>query len=166
MDLKLTTRSQEALSSAVRRCLRCGASVTDTHPLESVTLARPAAPYASGDRVVGRYRILESHGSGPLGTTYRAHDPTGRTMAVKVLPAALFPGDTERREFIERYGALCGRTLPGAALPTEVGVDNEVVFVASTWVYGASLRSIVRAYRAADRRLERDQVLGVLRGAY
>jgi serine/threonine protein kinase len=128
------------------------------------TLARPAAPYASGDRVVGRYRILEAHGSGPLGTTYRAHDPTGRTMAVKVLPAALFPGDTERREFIERYGQLAGRSLAQSALPVEVGCDNDVVFVASAWVYGASLRSIVRAYRAADRRLERDQVLGVLRG--
>ena len=150
----------------MRRCLRCGAVLPKPGALTIETLARPAAPYASGDRVVGRYRILEAHGSGPLGTTYRAHDPTGRTMAVKVLPPALFPGDTERREFVERYGALCGRTLPGAALPLEVGVDNEVVFVASTWVYGASLRSIVRAYRAADRRLERDQVLGVLRGVY
>lgn len=157
---------QSRVTPSMRRCLRCGAVLPKAGAQTIETLARPPAPYASGDRVVGRYRILESHGSGPLGTTYRAHDPTGRTMAVKVLPAALFPGDTERREFIERYGALCGRTLPGAALPTEVGVDNEVVFVASTWVYGASLRSIVRAYRAADRRLERDQVLGVLRGAY
>lgn len=130
------------------------------------TLARPPSPYASGDRVVGRYRILEAHGSGPLGTTYRAHDPNGRTMAVKVLPAALFPGETERREFVDLYGQLAGRSLQCAAMPVEVGLDHEVVFVASAWVYGASLRSIVRAYRAADRRLERDQVLGVLRGAF
>ncbi|MDO9019443.1 MAG: protein kinase [Myxococcales bacterium] len=155
---------QSRVTPSMRRCLRCGAALPKAAGLTIETLARPAAPYASGDRVVGRYRILEAHGSGPLGTTYRAHDPTGRTMAVKVLPAALFPGDTERREFVERYGQLCGRTLPNASLPVEVGVDNDVIFVASTWVYGASLRSIVRAYRAADRRLERDQVLGVLRG--
>ena len=150
----------------MRRCLRCGASLPGLGPAAIETLARPPAPYASGDRVVGRYRILEAHGSGPLGTTYRAHDETGRTMAVKVLPAALFPGDLERREFIERYGQLAGRAMHGASLPVEVGIDREVVFVASAWVYGASLRSIVRAYRAADRRLERDQVLGVLRGAF
>jgi serine/threonine protein kinase len=148
----------------MRRCLRCGAVLPKAGPLAIETLARPPSPYASGDRVVGRYRILEAHGSGPLGTTYRAHDPGGRTMAVKVLPPSLFPGDSDRREFVERYGQLAGRTLPQAALPVEVGVDHEVVFVASAWVYGASLRSIVRAYRAADRRLERDQVLGVLRG--
>ena len=151
---------------SMRRCQRCGAVLPKAGVALIETLARPPAPYASGDRVVGRYRILESHGSGPLGTTYRAHDPTGRTMAVKVLPAALFPGDTERGEFLDRYGQLCGRTLPNAALPVEVGVDNDVIFVATAWVYGASLRSIVRAYRAADRRLERDQVLGVLRGVY
>lgn len=148
----------------MRRCLRCGAALPRLGLAVIETIARPPAPYASGDRVVGRYRILEAHGSGPLGTTYRAHDPTGRAMAVKVLPTALFSGDAERAEFVERYGQLAGRSAAHAAMPVEVGVDREVVFVASAWVYGASLRSIVRAYRAADRRLERDQVLGVLRG--
>lgn len=157
---------QSRVTTPTRRCLRCGAPLPKADPGAVETLARPAAPYASGDRVVGRYRIVEAHGSGPLGTTYRARDPGGRTMAVKVLPGALFPGDTERREFVERYGQLCGRSVAGAALPAEVGVDHGVVFVASEWVYGASMRSIVRAYRAADRRLERDQVLGVLRGVY
>jgi len=160
------TQCQSRVTTAMRLCTRCGAPVVKLGDAPVETLARPPSPFASGDQVVGRYRIIESHGSGPLGTTYRARDPDGRTMAVKVLPAALFPGDTERREFVELYGQLAGRSLACAAMPVEVGVDRDVVFVASAWVYGASLRSIVRAYRSADRRLERDQVLGVLRGAY
>lgn len=151
---------------AMRRCARCGETVLKYGDAPLETLARPAAPYASGDRVVGRYCILEAHGAGPLGTTYRARDPDGRSIAVKVLPRSLFPSESDRREFVDLYGQLAGRSLAGAALPIEVGLDHEVVFVASPWVYGASLRSIARAYRAADRRLERDQVLGVLRGAF
>jgi hypothetical protein len=49
-------------------------------------------------------------------------------------------------------------------MPLAVGVENGVVWVAAPWVFGCSLRDILRAYRAAERRLERDQVLGVLQG--
>lgn len=130
-----------------------------------VTFARPPAPYASGDRVAGRYEVIEAYGAGPLGTTYRARDRDGRAVAVKVLPQTLFPTFDARDGFVASYRHLCGRSLERVAMPIDIGIDaGAVVFVVSPWVFGASLRRILRAYRAAERRLEPDQCLGVLQG--
>jgi serine/threonine protein kinase len=148
-----------------RRCLRCGAVVVRGEGIDLVTFARPAAPYASGDRVAGRYEVLEAYGIGPLGTTYRARDRDGRAVAVKVVPHGLLPTTDSRDAFVASFRQLCGRSLERVALPTDVGIDaGAVVFVVSPWVYGASLRRILRAYRAAERRLDPDQCLGVLQG--
>ncbi len=156
---------QAAVATAARRCLRCGASLTSPDALEAVTLARPAAPYASGDRVAERYLVLEAYGTGPLGTTYRARDEGGQAVAVKVVPHALLPTSGERDAFVAALAQLKGRAMHRVAMPLDAGVDaGAVVFVVSRWVFGASLRRILRAYRAAERRLEPDQALGVLQG--
>ncbi len=150
----------------MRRCLRCGAAVAGVGPLVEVTLARSPAPYASGDRVDGKFLVLENAGSGPLGTTYRAKDAEGKTIALKVVDPALLPDEAARQSFLEAYRALLGRSLERIAMPLDCGVaDDDGVYTASPWIYGTSLRRVLRAYRAAERRLERDQVLGVLVGA-
>lgn len=151
----------------MRRCLRCGAPLPKGEGAnEEVTLARPPAPYASGDRVNEKYLVLENFGAGPLGTTYRARDLDGRTVALKVLSPGLFAEESERQRFLENYGQLKGRSFERAAAPVDMGLDEGgVLYVVSRWVYGASLRRVLRAWRAADRKLERDQVLGVLQGA-
>ncbi len=134
-------------------------------PESAVTLARPPAPYASGDVVDEKYAVLENHGAGPLGTTYRARDKDGHAVALKVLAPQLFADMTERQRFRENVSQLVGRTMAHVLPPTDVGEDaGGVLYVVSRWAQGASLRRILRAYRAADRRLERDQVLGVLQG--
>ncbi|MFO0601984.1 MAG: inactive serine/threonine-protein kinase VRK3 [Polyangiales bacterium] len=154
-----------AVGPGARRCLRCGAAVVRAEGIDLVTFARPAAPYASGDRVAGRYEVIEAYGAGPLGTTYRARDRDGRAVAVKVLPHALLPTVDARDGFVASFRHLCGRAFERVAMPTDVGIDaGAVVFVVSPWVFGASLRRILRAYRAAERRLEPDQGLGVLQG--
>lgn len=158
-------RCQAMLPPAVRKCVKCGAAVTDDEPLAEVTLARPAAPYASGDKVADRYLVLEAYGTGALGTTYRARDEGGQSVAVKVVPHALLPTSPERDAFVAALAQLKGRAMQRVALPLDAGVDaGGVVFVVSRWVWGASLRRVLRAYRAAERRLEPDQSLGVLQG--
>jgi len=135
-------------------------------PETAVTLARPPAPYASGDRVEGRYLIVENHGAGPLGTTYAARDPDGHAVALKVVAPQLFADATERQRFRENISQFVGRSLDRVLTPLDVGEDNAgVLYVVSRWAQGASLRRILRAYRAADRRLERDQILGILQGS-
>lgn len=149
----------------MRKCLRCGLDLADPSALEVVTIARPAAPYASGDRVADRYLVLEAYGTGALGTTYRARDEAGNAVAVKVLPQALLPTSAERDAFVASIAQLKGRSMQRVALPLDAGIDaGATVFVVSRWVFGASLRRLLRAYRAAERKLEVDQALGVLQG--
>jgi serine/threonine protein kinase len=51
-------------------------------------------------KIIGGYRLERVIGSGALGTVYEcAHRDTGQQAALKVLPAALFPG----RSFVERF---------------------------------------------------------------
>ena len=150
----------------MRRCGRCGAPQARRDPHAVEILARPAAPWASGDVVAGAYRIVEACGSGPMGTTYRARTRDGRAVAVKVLHAALLPSERERGTFVEQAAALTQKSVRGAAMPLAVVLEHERVLVVSPWVFGASLRTLTAAYRAAGRRLARDQVLGVLRGAH
>lgn len=128
-----------------------------------MTLARPPVPYPSGGKIGGRYAVIENHGSGPLGTTYRAITDDAKIVAVKVLADALAPNGEAREAFVEELRTLVGREMPHVALPIDVGVDPAgVVFVVSPWVQGASLRSVLRAYRAAEKLLEHDQVLAIL----
>ncbi|MEZ4406251.1 MAG: protein kinase [Polyangiales bacterium] len=171
---------------SARRCQRCDApldapandgsspelldvdDLVTTEIDEPETIAKPPAPYASGDRVADRWEVVEAYGSGPLGTVYRArdHHHDGRAVALKVLSPELFASTSERDAFLDAYRALVGRDLPHVAMPIDLGVDPYgILWVASPWIHGISLRSLLRAWRAADRRLERDQVLGVLQGA-
>lgn len=149
----------DVIERGASRCARCRAEGD-----EVVTLARPAAPIASGDRIGERYTIIESAAVSPLGTVYRARDDDGRAVSLRVVPEALFARDEEADAFVSAIDALVGRSLPRVAMPEATGVWNGAVWVAAPWVFGTSLRDVLRAYRAAERRLERDQVLGVLQG--
>ncbi len=141
------------------RCATCGAEAD-----EVVTLARPPAPFASGDRVADAFTVLENQTTSPLGTVYRGRDDDGRAVSLRVLPEALFGRVEEVEGFLASVDGLMGRTLSRVAMPVGAGSHNGVVWVAAPWVFGTPLRDVLRAYRAAERRLERDQVLGVLQG--
>ncbi len=155
------------LAPTAERCERCGSvALRAAGPEAAVTLARPPAPFASGDQVAGRYCIVENFGAGPLGTTYSARDPEGHALALKVMAPQLFADPTERQRFRENVAQFVGRSIEKVSAPLDVGEDpSGALYVVSRWAQGASLRRILRAYRAADRRLERDQVLGILQGA-
>ena len=57
---------------------------------------------------LGPYEILAPLGQGGMGEVYRATDTRlGRTVAVKVLPAAL-SADPERRQRLEREARIAG----------------------------------------------------------
>lgn len=161
------TACNARIAPTTRRCRRCGARVELVEASrDAVTLARPPLPYASGDKVGGRYAVIENHGAGPLGTTYRAQSDDGRAVAVKVLSNELAPTAEAREALVEEMRTMVGREMPHVMLPIDVGVDPAgVVFVVSPWVHGASLRSVLRAYRAAEKLLDPDQALALLQGA-
>jgi serine/threonine protein kinase len=158
-------RCNTTIATGLSRCAQCGMEVVVSGNLEVITLARPPGPYAAGDLIADQYEVIESYGTGPLGTTYRARDGEGKAVAVKVVSQELLSTSEERDAFVATFAQWKGRTMTRVAMPLDAGIDaGGVVFVVSPWVFGSSLRRILRAWRAAERRLETDQVLGVLQG--
>jgi serine/threonine-protein kinase len=129
-----------------------------------VTLARPPLRLASGDRVAGRYAIIEHYGAGPLGHTYRAQLDDGARVALKVVAHELVPTAAERLSLVNEVQKLVGRDMSRVAVPLAAGVEGGFAFVVSPWVPGKSLRRVLGAYRDAGRTMPLDEVLGVLEG--
>jgi serine/threonine protein kinase len=129
-----------------------------------VTFARQPLLLTSGDTVGDGYRIVDHFGAGPLGDTYRAADPDGGLVAVKIVAPELVPTAEERGRLLAEVGKLVGQSMSRVATPIDAGVDRDAVFVISPWVKGCSLRYMLAAYRDAGKVLSPEEVLGVLEG--
>ena len=98
-----------------------------------------AARLTPGERL-GPYAIVEFLGAGGMGEVYRAHDPRlERDVAIKVLPAAEFDPDRQRRLLSEARsaGAL---NHPNILTVYDVGVYGDSPFVVSELLVGETLR--------------------------
>jgi len=93
-------------------------------------------------RRIGGYRLLERIGEGSMGKVYRAHDPAGRDVALKVLTA--LTGKALRR--FEREGEALAAVPPHRHVVTvhSMGVDWGVPFLVMDYVRGESLKARLR----------------------
>lgn len=93
---------------------------------------------------LGHYRILESIGQGRMGDLYRARDTRlGRTVAIRVLAPSI-SGDAGRRaRCLADARAAAAVSHPNIAALYEAGEDAGVPFLASEFVTGQTLKSIV-----------------------
>lgn len=93
---------------------------------------------------IGRFQILDKTNDGPIGAIFRANDPiSGRIVAVETaqLSHQLKPELRERAVHEARSaGAL---NHPNIAAILDVGVDNDVVFIAREFVDGPTLAAFV-----------------------
>jgi serine/threonine protein kinase len=133
-------------------------------PSESITLAAPPFPFASGDRLADRYTIIELYGAGPLGFTFRATDRDEQPVAVKILHPSLVPTESERHAALDALDKLAGQHLRGTALPTDAGITGKYAYVVSPWIQGGSLRRVLGAYRDAALSLSQAEIHGILGG--
>ena len=95
--------------------------------------------------LAGRYRLEDVIGRGGMSTVYRATDRVlQRTVAVKVMSAALAEGDPSTIARFEREArAAASLVHPGIVTVYDTGVDGDQRFIAMEYVDGESLAMII-----------------------
>lgn len=93
---------------------------------------------------LGHYKVLEHVGTGGMGEVYRARDTThGRTVAIKVLPAAVANDPTRRAQFLHDAHAAAALSHPSIVTLYEVGDDAHDLFLAFDFVRGETLKTTI-----------------------
>lgn len=97
-------------------------------------------------RLAGRYELAEIIGRGGMGAVYRATDLVlDRTVAVKLLPAALAEQDRRHVARFEREArAAASLTHPGVVAVYDAGEDGDTRFIVMEFVSGRSLSRVLR----------------------
>jgi eukaryotic-like serine/threonine-protein kinase len=120
-------------------------------------------PLTSGAKL-GPYEIQSSIGVGGMGEVYKARDTRlGRTVAVKILPAA-FSADADRLlRFEHEARILSALNHPNLLAIYDVGEHNGVRYLVSEFLEGQSLREVM-ADGTLSRRHASDYALEIAKG--
>lgn len=90
---------------------------------------------------LGRYEILSKIGEGGMGEVYLAQDnQLERTIALKILPAAVAADEERMRRFIREAKAAAALNHPNIAHIYEIGESDGTNFIAMEFVDGMTLR--------------------------
>ena len=105
---------------------------------------------AAGSRV-GPYQIVAPLGAGGMGEVYRARDPRiGREVAVKVLPPAFAAHADSVRRFEQEARAAGALNHPGLLTIFDVGTHDDILYIVSELLEGATLRERMTERAVAD----------------
>lgn len=89
---------------------------------------------------IGRFEILESLGDSVAGNHYRAFDPaTNREVAVETFRLGTLPSDAAREAFVTGLKRSAHLLHPKIAAVFDVGVDNDLAYVAGEQLTGTTL---------------------------
>ena len=93
---------------------------------------------------LGHYKILDRIGAGGVGELFRARDTRlGRTVAIKVVVAAV-AGDPARRErFLQEARAAAALSHPNIAALYEIAEDQDQLFLVFEYVPGETLKNAI-----------------------
>lgn len=102
---------------------------------------------------VAHYNLLELRGEGGLGPVYRARDTKyGRTVALKLVPAARFDDAGARARFFEDARAAATLSHPNIATLFDVGEHDGGAYLAYEYVTGVSAHGEMAGRPVAARR--------------
>jgi predicted Ser/Thr protein kinase len=99
---------------------------------------------------VGSYRLTGYLGEGSQGAVYRGTNPSGQTVAVKVLHRWLVGDNAARRRFVEEMSIARRVAEFGIARVLDVGFDLDVPYIVSEYVSGESLHAVVARHGPRD----------------
>jgi serine/threonine-protein kinase len=101
---------------------------------------------------VGQYKLLERIGAGSLGEVYRARDTKhGRTVAVRILDPQAAADPETRARFLHDGRTAARLSHPNIAAVYEANEEGGVVYLASEYVAGNTLATVL-AGRAINQR--------------
>ena len=118
-------------------------------------------PLAPGARL-GSYEIVSPLGAGGMGEVYRARDTKlDRTVALKILPAAVAQDPDRMRRFVQEAKAASALSHPNVAHIYEIGEADGVSFLAMEYVEGQTMGAkiggrpleVSRSWKSASRPL-------------
>jgi eukaryotic-like serine/threonine-protein kinase len=114
---------------------------------DAVASGKNVVMYDGQRRLSGRYELREIIGRGGMGTVYRATDLVlDRTVAVKVLPAALAEEDSRHIVRFQREArAAASLAHPSVVAIYDSGEDEDTRFIVMECVAGRSLSQVLRA---------------------
>ena len=93
---------------------------------------------------LGRYRIVETIGSGGMGVVYRAYDPTlDREVALKLLNGEALDSTSARDRFVREARALSQLNHPHICTIYEIGEADGRTFIAMEYVRGRPLSALI-----------------------
>ena len=102
---------------------------------------------------LGQYRILDHVGASGVGDVYRARDTrVGRTVTITVLSDAIASDAAMREQFLSAARAAAAVSHPNIATTYEVGEDQGHVFLATEFVAGQPLNTLISGHPLNPRR--------------
>jgi len=102
---------------------------------------------------IAHYKILERVGESRLGEIFRARDNRlGRTVAIKIPPAAMQNDAAQREAFLADAAAAQALSHPSIAALYETGDDNGRIFLACEFVPGDTLDRVIAGHALNPRR--------------
>jgi tetratricopeptide (TPR) repeat protein len=96
---------------------------------------------------IGAYRVHELLGTGGSAAVYRATDPAGQPVALKLLDPTASATPAERRRFFRSFQIASILSHPGIARLIEVGEHDGRLFVVEEFVDGETLADRLRRGR-------------------
>jgi serine/threonine protein kinase len=102
---------------------------------------------------LAHYKILDRIGAGGMGEVYRARDTRlGRTVAIKVLGAAVVADPDRRARFLQEARASASLSHPNIATLYEIGEEQDQLFLVFEYVPGDTLKKLIAGRPVNPRR--------------
>jgi len=105
---------------------------------------------------ISHYRIVSKIGAGGMGEVYLAHDTKlDRKVALKILSEELASNPDRMRRFVQEAKSAAALNHPNIATVHEIGVSDNVNYIAMEFIDGATLREKIHQQQTDLRKLLR-----------
>jgi hypothetical protein len=164
-DCPLPPQSAEVPHMQVR-CLSCHEPIEVTQESDLSVLTCPscgsdfslvggeqtASIWQFKARTIGHFDLVEQVGVGAFGSVWRAQDPElQRTVAIKI-PRKGELGPKEAEQFLREARAAAQLRHPNIVSVHEIGRDDDLVYIVSDFVQGATLHDWLTARQLSARK--------------